>query len=176
MNTALVIVDVQHDFLPGGALAVPNGDRIIPAIKRLAAQADLVVASQDWHPSFHMSFEPDGGTWPVHCVQNTHGAELHPEIAHLAERTVQKGTDPESEQYSAADNTPLIGMLRASDCKNVIVSGLATDYCVRATVMDLLDAGFSVTVHRDSVAGVDVAEGDSERAFREMTDAGAVVV
>lgn len=175
-NTALVIVDVQHDFLPGGALGVPGGDQVIDPILREADKVGLVVATRDAHPHDHSSFASEGGPWPVHCVDGTHGAELHPSIAALpAKRTINKGTNKAVEQYSGFSGTHLGTMLKAEGFNKVIVAGLATDYCVKATVLDALAEGFEVEVLSDGIRGVDVQPGDSERAVEEMRAAGAVV-
>ena len=176
MTVALLIVDVQHDFLPGGALAVPDGDAVIPAIVAAAGTVDLVVASRDAHPADHCSFAAQGGIWPPHCVEGTHGAELHPAIAALAPSLViEKATESDRDAYSAFDGTGLADALRDRGVDRLLVGGLATDYCVRATVLDALREGFPVTVIADGVRGVEVAAGDTERALAEMREAGAVV-
>lgn len=176
MTEALLIVDVQHDFLPGGALAVTDGDEVIPALVAAAEAAELVVASRDAHPADHSSFSEQGGIWPVHCVDGTRGAELHPEIAALdPELVVEKATTRDVDAYSAFDGTGLADELRARGVDRLVVGGLATDYCVRASVLDALREGFAVTVLADGVRGVDVQPGDSERALSEMRAAGATV-
>ena len=173
---ALLIVDVQHDFLPGGALAVTDGDEVIPALVEAAEAAELVVASRDAHPPDHSSFSEQGGIWPVHCVDGTRGAELHPEIAALdPDLVVEKATTRDVDAYSAFDGTGLADELRARGVDRLVVGGLATDYCVRASVLDALREGFAVTVLADGVRGVDVQPGDSERALSEMRAAGATV-
>ena len=176
MTVALLIVDVQHDFLPGGALAVPAGDAVIPALVAAADDVHLVVASRDAHPADHSSFAPQGGIWPPHCVEGTRGAELHPAIAALAPSlVVEKATEADRDAYSAFDGTGLADALRDRGVDRLVVGGLATDYCVRASVLDALREGFPVTVLAAGVRGVEVAPGDTERALAEMREAGAVV-
>ncbi len=176
MTVALLIVDVQHDFLPGGALGVPGGDGVIEALVAAAATVDVVVASRDAHPADHCSFVAQGGIWPPHCVEGTRGAELHPAIAALAPSlVVEKATEPGLDAYSAFDGTGLADALRDRNVDRLVVGGLATDYCVRASVLDALREGFRVTVLAAGVRGVEVAAGDTERALDEMREAGAVV-
>jgi nicotinamidase/pyrazinamidase len=175
---ALVIVDFQNDFTPGGALAVPDGDAIAERLNELAADPrfDLVVATRDWHPPDHGSFTDQGGTWPPHCVQDSDGAELHPALDRArVDVVVDKGQDPETEGYSAFERTELGELLRKRGIDAVTVVGLATDYCVKNTALDALRAGFAVTVDAEAVRGVDVEKGDSKRALDELRDAGATV-
>lgn len=172
-TTALIVVDVQRDFLPGGALGVPGGDAVIEPLVRAARGVSLVVRTRDAHPADHCSFTQQGGTWPVHCVAGTHGAELHPAIAALDGPIVDKATTQGADAYSGFDGTQLAELLRAAGVTHVIVGGLATDYCVRATVLDALDAGFETTVLADAVAAVDLEEGDGRRALDAMVAAGA---
>jgi len=174
VTDALLIVDVQHDFLPGGALAVPDGDAVLPALVAAAADAELVVASRDAHPADHCSFAEQGGIWPVHCVEGTHGAELHPDIAALGpDLVVDKATAADRDAYSAFDGTGLAQELRARGVDRLVVGGLATDYCVRASVLDAIAEGFAVTVLAEGIRGVEVQPGDTERALQEMRAAGA---
>ena len=186
MPTAMLIVDFQNDFTPGGALPVPEGDSIAGALNRLAAQHDHVIATRDWHPPEHGSFEgaevdPErwDGTeppkiWPPHCIAGTPGAELHPGLDRArVDDTIDKGQDPHSQGYSGFQGTALAEKLRRRGIDCLVVAGLATDYCVKNTVLDALAEGFDVTVVSDAVRGVDVNEGDSERALAEMADAGA---
>lgn len=175
-RTALLIVDVQRDFLPGGALAVPDGGAVLAPLERLAREVDLVVASRDWHPAGHRSFAEQGGGWPMHCVQGTAGAELHPRIAALRPAlVVDKGERADREAYSAFDGTGLTEALRERGVERLLVGGLATDYCVRASALDALRAGFDVVVVEDAVRAVDVQPGDGERALAEVRDAGGSV-
>ena len=173
---ALLIVDVQHDFLPGGALGVPDGDQVIPALLAAAPDADVVVVSRDAHPPDHCSFVEQGGTWPVHCVAGTHGAELHPDVAALdPDVRIEKATTADRDAYSAFDGTGLADELRARGVDEIVIGGLATDYCVRASVLDALREGFAVTVLEDGIRGVEVQPGDSARAIEEMRAAGAAL-
>jgi nicotinamidase/pyrazinamidase len=178
MPEALIIVDFQNDFTPGGALAVEDGDQIAGRVNELAADPrfELVVATRDWHPAYHGSFAEQGGPWPVHCVQGTDGAELHPALDRAAiDVVVDKGTDPATEGYSGFDGTTLGDLLRERGIDRVTVVGLATDYCVKNTALDALRHGLEVTVDSQGVRGVDVASGDSDRALDELRDAGATV-
>jgi nicotinamidase/pyrazinamidase len=175
-RTALLIVDVQHDFLPGGALGVAHGDEVIAPLVAVAPMADVVVASRDGHPPDHCSFAAQGGSWPPHCVEGTHGAELHDAIAELEpDHVVVKATTPAVDAYSAFDGTGLADWLRAEGVERVAVGGLATDYCVRASALDALAAGFEVVVLEDACRGVEVHQGDSARALAELRGAGAHV-
>jgi nicotinamidase/pyrazinamidase len=174
----LIIVDVQNDFTPGGALAVPHGDEVLQRINALAESGDyeLVVATRDWHPPDHGSFTEQGGPWPVHCVQDTDGAELHPGLERSRiDVVVDKGQAPGTEGYSAFDGTQLGELLREREIDQVTVVGLATDYCVKNTALDALRDGFHVTVDSTAVRGVDVQPGDSERALDELREAGASI-
>jgi nicotinamidase/pyrazinamidase len=178
MAQALVIVDFQNDFTPGGALAVAEGDRIAERVNELAADPrfDLVVATRDWHPPDHGSFQEQGGPWPEHCVRDTEGAQLHPSLEReLVHVIVDKGQNPDAEGYSGFEETDLDRLLRERDIDAVTVVGLATDYCVKNTALDALRHGYKVTVDTEGVRGVDVTEGDSERAIAELRDAGATV-
>jgi nicotinamidase-related amidase len=178
MASALLIVDFQNDFTPGGALAVRDGDRIAGRVNELAADPrfDLVVATRDWHPADHGSFAERGGPWPVHCVQGTEGAELHPSLEReRVDVVIDKGTDPDTEGYSGFEGTTLGELLRDRGVDRVTVVGLATDYCVKNTALDALRQGLDVTVDSEGVRGVDVNHGDSERALDELRSAGADV-
>ena len=185
---ALLIVDFQNDFTPGGALAVAEGDQIAAPINSLLDSFDLVVATRDWHPPEHGSFrgadvDPAAwrgadppGIWPVHCVQGTPGAELHPALDEArVDVVIDKGQDPNSQGYSAFQDTRLGDLLRERGVDRLFVTGLATDYCVKNSVLDALGLGFDVTVVEDAVRGVDVQPGDSERALEQMEHAGAHV-
>jgi nicotinamidase/pyrazinamidase len=185
-ETALLIIDVQNDFCPGGALPVPEGDRVVPvlnrAIERFRQERAPIIASRDWHPEKSTHFAAYGGRWPTHCVQNTEGAAFHPELR-LPDDViiVSKGMGENEDAYSAfdarsEDGTPLEDLLQARGIKRLVVGGLATDYCVRASVLGALERGFEVLVLRDAVRGVDVQPGDSERALAEMQSKGAKLV
>jgi nicotinamidase/pyrazinamidase len=175
---ALLIIDFQNDFTPGGALAVPDGDAIADRINALAASGDydLVVATRDWHPPDHGSFAERGGPWPVHCVQDSEGAELHPALDRTGvDVVVDKGQDPGAEGYSGFEGTNLTDLLHERGVGEVTIVGLATDYCVKNTALDALSHGFHVTVDSTAVRGVEVQEGDSERALAEVRAAGGAV-
>jgi len=175
MAKALLIIDFQNDFTPpDGALAVRDGDQIAGPIKRLAERFDVVVATRDWHPPDHASFETQGGPWPVHCVQGTLGAEFHPAMAEIElDAVVDVGRSRDDEGYSGFEKSELAQILRKDDVDEVYVVGLATDYCVRASAIDGCREGFEVTVVEDAVRAVDVNAGDGERALQEMRKAGA---
>jgi len=181
-GSALLIVDVQNDFCPGGALGVPDGDRVVEPLSR-AAQRFLdaglsVFASRDWHPAVTMHFSEYGGAWPSHCVQGSRGADFHPGLRLPAGTVIiSKGTDPDCDSYSAFegirdDGATFGSCLAALGVVHLYVGGLATDYCVRSSVLDALGAGLRVTVLTDGVAGVDLKPGDSDRALEEMAKAG----
>lgn len=176
---ALIVTDVQYDFLPGGALGVEDGDRVIPVINRLMPLFEHVVFSRDWHPEGHVSFSraPEfvDKSWPRHCVRGTPGAEFHRDLE-KPERVlvVSKATDPEKEAYSCFQDTGLAEKLRGRGVKRVFVTGLATDYCVKWTAQDALKNGFDVVLVSDAVAGIDVPEGNVEKAVSELKEQGAV--
>lgn len=171
-NIALIIVDVQRDFLPGGPFAVPEGDEVLDAIAEIVTERapDLVIATRDWHPVDHCSFVANGGIWPTHCVAGTPGAELHPWVAQIADRTISKGENPNVEQYSGFSGTHLDLMLKAEGFENLIITGLATDYCVKATAIDAVAAGFSTFVALGACRAVE-PEKETE-AVAEMIEAG----
>jgi len=178
---ALIIVDLQNDFCPGGALAVPEGDKIVPVlnayIERFSNSKSLIVATRDWHPENHISFVEQGGIWPKHCVQNTKGAEFHPDLKLPSDSIiVSKATEPDKEAYSGFDGTNLDKLLKGKGVTRLFVGGLATDYCVRATVLDALRLGFCVFLLLDAIKGVNVQPEDSERAIVEMLEKGAIGV
>jgi nicotinamidase/pyrazinamidase len=174
---ALIVVDCQNDFCPGGALAVPDGDAVIEPINDLARKASFVVATRDWHPPDHGSFAERGGRWPVHCVQETEGAQLHPGIdLERIDAIINKGQRPDTEGYSGFDGTELERLLRDRGAEDVHVAGLALDYCVKATALDARQAGFDVVVHRDATRAVEAEPGDADRAVEELREAGVKVV
>jgi nicotinamidase/pyrazinamidase len=173
---ALIVVDVQNDFCPGGALAVPHGDAVVEPLNWLMRQHDLVVATRDWHPPDHSSFAEQGGPWPVHCVQDTHGAQLRSDLDRDAiDAIIDKGQDRETEGYSGFEGTHLERILRERGVERVHVGGLALDYCVKGTALDALRKGFPVTVHLAATRAVNVEEGDRERSVEEMRAAGAEI-
>jgi nicotinamidase/pyrazinamidase len=175
---ALIVVDVQNDFCPGGALAVSDGDAVLEPVNRLAGSLPFVVATRDWHPPDHGSFVSHGGQWPVHCVQDTPGAALHPGLERdRIDVVVDKGQDPAAPGYSGFEGTPsLESLLREHSVDTVHVTGLALDYCVKATALDARRAGFDVIVHTDATRAVDVEPGDGQRALDELRRAGVEVV
>ena len=175
---ALLLVDVQRDFLPGGSLAVPQGDRVVAPLNRciaaFAAQGCPVFASRDWHPADHCSFLAQGGPWPVHCVAGSPGAAFADGLRlPPCAQVISKATSAEQDLYSAFGGTDLLQRLRAASVTRLVVGGLATDYCVLQTVLDACDAGFQVVVLRDAIAAVDVQPGDGKRATARMQAAGA---
>jgi len=168
---ALIIVDVQNDFCTGGSLAVPGAEEIIPLINRLQAEFDVVVASQDWHPIDHSSF----AYWPVHCVQGSQGAALHPDLdTRHVEHIVFKGGDVAVDSYSAFNGT-LTDYLRDQQVGAVYIAGLATDYCVKFSALDAIRDGFEVYVIEDACRGVNVQPGDVAEALKTLQAAGATV-
>ena len=177
---ALIVVDVQNDFCPGGALAVNNGDEVVPPLNRLISEflerGEPVFKSRDWHSLKTKHFAAYGGTWPVHCVQGTKGAEFHPQlIDDIHVRTISKGLGDEN-NYSAFDGTDLALQLQRLGVEEVWVGGLATDYCVKNTVLDALKEGLRVKALQDAMRAVELQPGDGERAIEEMRAAGAEVV
>lgn len=185
---ALIVVDVQNDFVsPAGALYVSGGEAIIARVNRevsaFLASGQVVTYTQDWHPPRTPHFQIDGGVWPVHCVRQTWGAELHPDLA-VRGHVVRKGVSGE-DGYSGftvvdpaagdASPTPLAGLLQGYGVTEVTVVGLATDYCVKATALDAVAAGFVTTVLRDAVDAVELQPGDGDRALAEMVGAGVVL-
>jgi nicotinamidase/pyrazinamidase len=174
---ALIVVDMQNDFTSGGALAVDDGDAVIGPVNRLAAEVPLVVATRDWHPPDHGSFEVNGGIWPVHCVQGSRGAELHPDVdADQIDLVVDTGHTAGLEGYSGFEGTELEQLLRDHGVDKVHVVGLALDYCVKETALDAKRAGFDVVVHREGTRPVEVKPGDGKRAEQELVDAGVQVI
>jgi nicotinamidase/pyrazinamidase len=175
---ALIVVDVQNDFLPGGALGVPDGDAVVPVLNRylarFAAAGLPVFATRDWHPAGHCSFAARGGPWPPHCIQETPGAayaadlELPPATHH-----VLKGSDLDQDSYSGFGGTRLADELRAAGAERLFIGGLATDYCVLNTVLDARREGFAVRLLLDAIRAVEVNPGDGDAAIERMRAAGA---
>jgi len=167
----LLVVDVQNDFCPGGALAVSNGDKVVPVINGIIDRFDVVVASKDWHPAQTVHFSK----WPPHCVQETPGAQFHQELAiSKIDQIAIKGTGDRDDGYSAyeATNIDLEQYLKTKGVDELFVAGLATDYCVRATALDAVKKGFKTSVIVDGVAAVNLRPGDGESALEEMRRAG----
>jgi nicotinamidase/pyrazinamidase len=198
-SAALIMVDIQNDFCPGGNLAVPDGDAIVSIANQLQPHFDLVVATQDWHPHDHMSFasnhvEKGVGDvvmvhgisqvlWPDHCVQNTLGAEFHPRLdVGRVDKIIYKGSDKTVDSYSAFfDNehlrsTTLADYLHEQKVMDIYIIGLATDYCVKYTCLDAVGLGFKVHVIEDACRGIDLKAGDIENAFAEMKSLGAEII
>lgn len=183
---ALLVVDVQNDFCPGGALAVPDGEAIIPRVNRTIAlfvrRGLPVLATRDWHPTITKHFKEYGGAWPPHCIQGTRGARFHPKLRLPKEAVIlSKGMDPDQDSYSGfqalnAGGRDLESVIRDLGVDEVFVCGLATDYCVRATALDAVRRGIRVRVLSDAIRGVDLKPGDSEAALREMSHAGVPLV
>lgn len=182
-GSALLIVDVQNDFCPGGALAAPGGDRIIPALNRYIAEARRrgipIFATRDWHPAVTTHFSEYGGLWPPHCVQNTPGAAFRATLELPADAViVNKGDRPDRQGYSAfeghtVDGRALADELRTRGVHSLNIGGIATDYCVRHSVLDAAGEGFRITVLPDAITGIDVQPGDCDRAIADMERAGA---
>jgi nicotinamidase/pyrazinamidase len=178
VGEALLIVDLQNDFTPGGALAVEGGDDIADRVNQLAGSGrfDFVVASRDWHPRDHWSFEERGGIWPVHCVQDTPGAELHASLDRSnVDLVYDKGQTNETEGYSDFETPALHDVLRERGIDKLTVVGLATDYCVKHSVIDARKLGYEVDVDASAIRAVDREPGDGDRAIEEMRAAGATV-
>jgi nicotinamidase/pyrazinamidase len=172
-HDALIVVDPQNDFCPGGSLAVPEGDTIFPAVNRAMPRFRHVLATQDWHPPEHRYFQEYGGPWPYHCLQGTRGAEFHPGLdARGIQEVVQKGIDPNLDGYSGFAGTDLAQRLHARAVRRVFIAGLATDYCVKATAIEAISNGFETYVLTDAIRPVEVQPGDGERALQAMVDAG----
>jgi len=174
----LIVVDVQRDFLPGGALGVPQGDEVVPVLNGYVAAFESlglpVILTRDWHPPGHCSFHAAGGPWPPHCIAETPGAMFAPGLRIPADAIVlSKATTPEADAYSGFQRTGLADRLHARRCRRVFIGGLATEYCVKATVCDALAAGFDAVLLRDAVRAVNVAAGDGDRAVADMLAAGA---
>ena len=177
---ALIVVDVQNDFCPGGTLAVAHGDEVVEPlneqIDEFLERGAPVYKSRDWHPATTKHFQAYGGTWPVHCVQNTKGAEFHPGLRDDPRiNVISKGLG-DTDCYSAFDETDLAAQLREQGVEEVVVGGLATDYCVKNTVLDALKHGFKVTALKGAMRAVDLQPGDGDRAIEEMRAAGAEVI
>ena len=173
-DAALLLIDLQNDFCPGGALAVPEGDRVIPIANAMMEHFKIIIATQDWHPKNHVSFE---SLWPVHCVQHSVGAQFHPDLnVSRITKIFRKGVDQHVDSYSAFyDNnhlksTGLTDWLRSQKIKKLYVMGLATDYCVKYSCLDAIADGFTVVLIQDGCRGVNLHPQDSENAIREMTE------
>lgn len=172
--TALIIVDLQNDFMPGGTLAVKGGDQILSVVNELLTLPfDAIVASKDWHPKRHSSFASNGGPWPDHCVQETHGAEFHPGWdSSKVQAVFLKGQKLDDDSYSVFIDTGLPEYLKKNGIDKVYLTGLTTEYCVKYSALDAKKLGFKVNVVLDGCAGVDLNPQDSKKAIEEMKEAG----
>lgn len=180
-SDALVVVDMQVDFMPGGALPVPGGDEVVGRVNEyvelFTKAGATVVFTRDWHPPNHISFKTRGGPWPPHCIQGTPGASFHPKLRVPTDALiVSKATDPDREAYSGFEGTELDAELRKRGVRRVFVCGVATDYCVRATALDAAKLGYQVFLLVDAVRGVNMPPNSVQRATDEMLNAGVVLV
>ncbi len=177
-SDALLVTDIQNDFLPGGALPIKEGDEVIPVLNEYIqifkhAKAKII-ASRDWHPENHISFKAQGGPWPPHCVQDTEGAKFHPDLKLPADTTiVSKAIDPHNEAYSVFEGTGLGNMLKAQGISRIFVGGVATDYCVVNSVLDAKKLGLEAVVLMDGIRGIDANPGDVDKAVDAMIKSGA---
>lgn len=182
LDAALILVDIQNDFCPGGALGVNEGDQIVPAVNRLIPEFPLVISTQDWHPENHISFKERGGPWPPHCVQDTRGAELHSDLkTDTIVHYFRKASSPDKDDYSEFAGKDDRGrsldeVLRSHGVKKLYAVGLATDYCVLETVMDGLKHGYEVYAVTDAMRAVNVNPADGEEALQKMASSGAHLV
>ncbi len=177
---ALIVVDVQNDFCPGGALAVTDGDKVIDPINELSKQFEAdglpIIFTRDWHPANHLSFKENGGIWPPHCIAGTPGAAFHPNLYFPSVAfLVSKATEPDMEAYSGFQGTGLASWLRQIDVDELVVAGLATDYCVKNTVIDAIKLGFKVTLALNAIKAVNVNPTDGETAINEMKSLGVQI-
>jgi nicotinamidase/pyrazinamidase len=183
LKKALLVVDIQNDFCPGGALGISGGDKIIPAvnkyIKIFSKNKLPIFISRDWHPKKTAHFKKFGGIWPVHCVQNTKGASFHPKLKIPKEAVIiSKGMDPEEDSYSAFQarddyGRSLLNLLKIFGVEEIYIAGLATDYCVRYSSVDALKSGFKVKILKDAIQGVNIKPQDSKEALAQITGMGA---
>jgi len=178
---ALIVVDVQNDFCPGGSLAVADGDKVVAPLNKLMNEFldrdEPVFKTRDWHSPRTKHFAAYGGTWPVHCVAGTHGAEFHHDLLDDPRvNIISKGTDESADGYSGFDGTDLARLLHEEGVEQVWVGGLATDYCVKHTVLDALREGFEVKALADAMRAVNLAPNDGPKAIEEMRNAGAEIV
>ncbi len=180
-SDALIVTDIQNDFLPGGTLPVTNGQEIIPVLNEyislFKSMNARIFATRDWHPPNHISFKPFGGPWPLHCLQDSEGAKFHRDLRLPSNAIViSKATDPKHEAYSSFDGTNLAEELNKNKISRIFIGGLATDYCVRYSVLDGLVAGFNMIVLSDATRGINVKPNDSEKAIQEVQKKGARIV
>jgi len=183
LKKALLVVDIQNDFCPGGALGISAGDKIIPVINKyieiFSKNKLAIFFSRDWHPKKTVHFKKFGGTWPVHCVENTQGASFHPKLKIPKEAIIlSKGIDPQEDSYSAFEARDACGqslgnLLKIFGVEEIYIAGLATDYCVKYSALDALKNGFKVKVLKDAIKGVNIKPADSQEALDEITGVGA---
>lgn len=179
---ALIVVDVQNDFMPGGALPVPEGDKVVELLNRyidlFEKNKNPVFFTRDWHPENHISFKGFGGIWPVHCVQDTEGAKFHPDLKIPLDNKfiISKGTSRDFDAYSGFQGTILDSLLKERGIKRVFIGGVATDYCVKNTALGALDLGYQTFILADAIKGVDVNPGDSEKAIEEILLKGGALI
>jgi len=179
---ALIIVDMQNDFMPGGALPVPDGDKIIPTLNKyiqiFADRGNPIFFTRDWHPEDHISFKGHGGIWPVHCVQETEGAQFHPDLLIPPDNKfiISKGMSRDFDAYSGFQGTVLKNLLEERGIKRLFIGGVATDYCVFNTALGGINLGYQVFVLQDGIKGVDVNKGDSERALNKLLEKGTSLI
>ncbi len=181
-SKALVVVDVQKDFCPGGSLAVPKGDKVVSVLNKyidsFLKKSELIFFSRDWHPLKTKHFKESGGNWPPHCVQNTDGARFHPDLT-IPERAIiiSKGMNPDIEGYTVFQgkddqNRQFEEILKNKEIEELFVGGLATNFCVKHTILDALDKGYKVNLLTDAIRGIDLEEGDTEKAIHQMAEKG----
>lgn len=180
-QTALIIVDVQNDFCPGGALPVKEGHKVVPVFNRYLELFEKsgapVYTTRDWHPKNHCSFKEQGGPWPSHCVQDSEGARFHPDLRLPCDAVIiSKAMNPLADAYSGFEGTNLELYLKRKGVRRLLVGGLATDYCVRNTVLDACRFGFEMHLLIDAIRGIDAQAGASEKAIEEMKQAGAIPI
>jgi len=178
---ALIVVDMQNDFLPGGSLAVPGGETVIPLLNqymaRFATHHLPIFATRDWHPANHCSFLQQGGPWPPHCVANTSGADFHPALAWPANtHVISKATTPEKDAYSGFEDTDLDAMLQSQRIQRLFIGGVATEYCVLNTVKDALHEGYQVLVLEDAIRAINLKQNDGLQAIETMSQLGTHLV
>lgn len=178
-RSVLILVHLQNDFCPGGALPVPEGDTILPLINQYIGlfrnEGLPIIATRDWHPPNHCSFKEQGGIWPIHCVQGSRGAQFHADL-HIPNGSliISGATNPKQEAYSSFDGTSLNDHLEDMGARTLYIVGLATDYCVKQTVLDACKLGYRVIVLEDAIRGVNLQPNDSQKALQEMQSAGAI--
>jgi len=173
---ALIIVDLQNDFCPDGALGVPKGDQIINSINSIAKKFTHIYATLDWHPNNHCTFKSHGGSWPTHCLANSFGSKLHSKLKIPQAQLIYKGINPQHLAFSGFDHTKLKKELTTNKITRLFIGGLATDYCVKETVLDALKHQFAVYLLKDCIKGVNLKPNDSQKAIKEVVDKGVKLI